>query len=79
MRTYPVKENPIGSVDSEILWYKQTDRQTDRQTGIVLLCIVDYCWNRLDFDRLQGQIKVSKIFRQRMRKRDYKFTPLKGP
>ena len=31
MRTYPFKENPIGSVDSEILWYKQTDRQTHIQ------------------------------------------------
>ena len=28
MRSYPVKENPIGSAVSEILRYKQTDRQT---------------------------------------------------
>ena len=28
MRSYPVKENPIGSAVSEILWYKQTDTQT---------------------------------------------------
>ena len=33
MRSYRVKENPIGSVVSEILRYKQTD--------IVLLCIID--------------------------------------
>ena len=26
MRSYPVKENPIGSAVSEILRYKQTDR-----------------------------------------------------
>ena len=26
MRSYPVKENPIGSTVSEILWYKQTNR-----------------------------------------------------
>ena len=37
MRSYPVKENRIGSVVSEILYYKQTNRQTD----IVLLCIID--------------------------------------
>ena len=37
MRSYPVKENLIGSSVSEILRYKQTDRQTD----IVLLCIID--------------------------------------
>ena len=29
MRSYPVKENPIGSAVSEILQYRQTDRQTD--------------------------------------------------
>ena len=28
MRSYPVKENPIGSAVSEILWYKHTDKQT---------------------------------------------------
>ena len=33
MRSYSVKENPIGSTVSEILRYKQTD--------IVLLCIRD--------------------------------------
>ena len=37
MRSYPVKENPIGSAVSEILRYKQTNRHTD----IVLLCIID--------------------------------------
>ena len=30
MRIYPVKENPIGSADSDILRYKNTDTQTDR-------------------------------------------------
>ena len=29
MRSYPVKENPIGFAVSEILWYTQTDRQID--------------------------------------------------
>ena len=33
MRSYPVKENQIGSAVSEILRYKQTN--------IVLLCIID--------------------------------------
>ena len=33
MRIYPVKENPIGSAVSEILWYRHTDRHTDRQTS----------------------------------------------
>ena len=28
MRIYPVKQNPIGSAVSEILRYRQTDRQT---------------------------------------------------
>ena len=32
MRSYPVRENPIGSVVNEIFRYKQTD--------IVLLCIL---------------------------------------
>ena len=32
MRSYPVKENPIGSAVSQILRYKQTDRKTERQT-----------------------------------------------
>ena len=39
MKSYPVKENPIGLAVSEILRYKRTDRQTD----IVLLCIIDIC------------------------------------
>ena len=26
MKCYPVKENPIGTTVSEILWYKLTDR-----------------------------------------------------
>ena len=30
MRSYLVKENPIGSAVSEILRYKQPDKQTDR-------------------------------------------------
>ena len=37
MRNYPVKENPIGLAVSKILRYKQTNRQTD----IVLLCIIE--------------------------------------
>ena len=37
MRIYPVKENLIGSAVIEILRYKQTDRQTDRQKHILLL------------------------------------------
>ena len=30
MRSYPVKENPIGSAVREILWYRHTDTQTHR-------------------------------------------------
>ena len=41
MRSYPVKENPISLAVSEILRYKQTDRQRNKQTDIVLLCIID--------------------------------------
>ena len=41
MRSYYVKENPIGSVVSEILRYKQrhrqTDTQTDKQTSIYFI------------------------------------------
>ena len=40
MKSYPVKENPIGLAVSEILRYKRTDGQTDI---IVLLCIIDIC------------------------------------
>ena len=29
MRSYAFKENPIGLAASEILWYKQTNRQSD--------------------------------------------------
>ena len=38
MRSYPAKENPIRSAVSEILRYKQTDRQTH----ILLLYYKDY-------------------------------------
>ena len=38
MRSYPVKENPIGSAVSEILCYKQTGRQT---SFFLLLCIIE--------------------------------------
>ena len=38
MRSYPVKENLIGSVVREILRYKHTHRQTD----IILLNYKDY-------------------------------------
>ena len=37
MRSYPVKDNPIDSAVSQILRYKQTNRQTD----IILLCFID--------------------------------------
>ena len=30
MRSYPVKENPISSAVSEILWYRHTDLQTNK-------------------------------------------------
>ena len=36
MRSYPVKENPISSAVSEILHYKQTNRQTDRHEATLL-------------------------------------------
>ena len=44
MRSYNVKENPIGSAFSEILMYKHTHThiQTDRQTDILLLYYKDY-------------------------------------
>ena len=32
MKSYPVKENPIGSAVSEILRYRHTDTQTHRHT-----------------------------------------------
>ena len=38
MKSYPVKVNIFGSAVSEILRYKQTNKQTD----IVLLCIIDF-------------------------------------
>ena len=38
MRIYTVKENPIGSAVTEILWY----RHTNRQTYILLLFYKDY-------------------------------------
>ena len=37
MRSYPVKQNPIGSAVSEILWYEQTDAHTDRDPVTLLL------------------------------------------
>ena len=33
MRSYPVKENPIGSAVSKILRYKHTNTQRDKQTS----------------------------------------------
>ncbi len=48
MRSYPVKENPIGSGVSEILQYRQTDTQTDTQAdtqtkahSVIIRIIVD--------------------------------------
>ncbi len=35
MRSYTVKENHIGSAVSDILQYRQTNKQTDRQTYIL--------------------------------------------
>ena len=43
MRSYHVKENPIGSAVSENLWYKQTDKQTH----ILLLYHKDFVVNTL--------------------------------
>ena len=37
MENFPEEKNPIGSVVTKIL----SDRQTDRQTDIILLCIID--------------------------------------
>ena len=48
MRIYPVQENPIGSVVSEIIRYTQTDRQTDilllyyKKDGILIFCQTFY-------------------------------------
>ena len=33
MRSYPVNENPISSTVSEILWYRQTITDTNKQTS----------------------------------------------
>ncbi len=38
MRSYPVKEKMVVSAISEIIWYKQTDKQTH----ILLLFYKDY-------------------------------------
>ena len=43
MRSYLVKENQIGSAVSEILWYKQIERQTH----ILLLYYKDFEVNTL--------------------------------
>ena len=37
MRSYPVKESPIGSAVSKILRYKHTHRQTNRHPVTLLL------------------------------------------
>ena len=37
MKSYPVKENHIGSAVSKILRYNHTDKLTNKQTDILLL------------------------------------------
>ena len=66
MRSYPVKINPIGSTVSEILLYKQTDRQTHIQ----LLYYKDG-WNVRNTTKLSNKSKFNKspkFLSQRIRK-----------
>ena len=42
MRSYPVKENLIGSVVSEILWHKHTDKQTSCYFSITIKYDIKY-------------------------------------
>ena len=56
MRSYPVKESPIGSAVSEILRYTQTDTQTNKQTScyfiirIIALFVIRFTYVKKNFN-----------------------------
>ena len=61
MRSYPVKENPIGSAIIEILLYKHTNTQTNihidilllyYKDNVVLMYIIKNKTNRLDIHKI---------------------------
>ena len=54
MRSYPVKENLNGSVVSEILRYKHTDKHT--QTNILLLYCKDINYSFINITLLSFSI-----------------------
>ncbi len=59
MNSYTVKENPNGSAVSRILWYKQTNKQTN----ILLLYHKDLNWYTL-FIKQNSKIKMAPILYQ---------------
>ena len=61
MKSYPVKENPIGSAVSEIFWYRQTNKYTD----FLLL----YFKKRPNFYLFQFQLFLYKRNREMIWKR----------
>ena len=61
MRSYPDKENPIGSVVSKIIWYKQTDRQTNRQADRQTDKLIDKQTDKLT-DQQTDRHRVTLLF-----------------
>ena len=61
MRSYPVKENPIGSAVSEILWYKHKNTKTNRQTSYYF--IIRKFLFLLQTETLENYVKSFFMFR----------------
>ena len=62
MRWYPVKENPIGSAVSEILWYRQIDTHTNRQTSLYFIIRIDIKIRHTDKSKYKkiGSLEVKR-------------------
>ena len=54
MKSYPVKENLIGSAVSEILWYKHTDTQIDKQTSCYFSIRIIYIYRPNSYTTWDG-------------------------
>ena len=54
MRSYPVKENLIGSAVSEILRYKQIDRQANRHRSTLYYRLSDIRRNVGIYNNFEG-------------------------
>ena len=66
MRSYLVKKNPIGSAVSEILWYKHTNTQTDKQTSCYFSIRINSLFNVTSLPELIPSAKLDVRYHQEM-------------